>query len=321
MRQKWEDHMQAFARKDAIKRDQLKRGVITSEDYNKWRIGQIMTGKRWEAMVQNISADLANTEMIAKSVANGYMPEVYALNMNYATYAIENQLHIDTSFVLYNREAIERIIREEPDLLPAPGRLMLNKFATGEAIRWQKGQIQSVVMQSILQGESIPNMATRIATSLCTGGRKAAIRYARTAVTGAENAGRLDSFRRMESMGIKMKKTWVAVLDSRTRDAHRELDGQTVPVSKPFHNSIGKIMSPGDPTAHGANIWNCRCMMISQIEGFERDMSDLGLRNTSKLGDMSYDEWKKAHGKSQNILMPDKVAALMRGRYGRDYRK
>ena len=216
---------------------------------------------------------------------------------------------------------MERIIRDEPELLPTPGSQMRQRIASGTALKWHRGQIQSVLLQSIIQGESVPNMGTRIARDLCVSDRKAAIRYARTAVTEAENAGRLDSFQRMSDMGIKVKKTWLAVLDGRTRDAHRELDGVTVDLDKPFVNSIGKIMNPGDPAAHGANVWNCRCTMVSALEGFETDWSDLSLRNTSKLGDMSYDEWKKSHGQSQDILMPDKVADIMRKRYVREYQR
>lgn len=321
LKAKLDDYFRRFEVKDRIKRDQLKRGVITAAEYRQWRIGQIAVGKQWQAMLDNVSADLANTTKIAKSIANGYRAEVYAINMNYATYDIEHRLQVDTSFVLYNREAVEQIIRDEPELLPPPGPQMRRKLASGAAVRWEKGQIQSVVTQAIIQGESVPNMATRVAHSLCVSDRKAAVRYARTAITGAENAGRLDSFYRMEGMGIKIKKTWLAVLDSRTRDAHRELDGVTIPLDQPFENSIGKIMKPGDPSADGANLWNCRCTMVSSLEGFETDWTDMRLRNTKKLGDMSYDEWKKAHGKSQDILTPDKVAAVMRGRYAREYRR
>lgn len=321
LREKMNNYFISFAEKDKRKKDQLLQGVITEAEYKNWRIGQIIIGRRWQDMVNTVTADLMNAQKIAKSIANGYMPEVYAINMNWATYDIENRLSIDTNFTLYNREAIERIVREEPELLPPPGSQMQQKIASGKAVRWQKGQIQSVTTQAIIQGESIPNMATRIAKDLCTSNRKSAIRYARTATTGAENAGRMDSFHRMEGLGIKLKRTWVAALDSRTRDAHRELDGVTVGLDEPFVNSLGKIMFPGDETAAPGNFWNCRCGLISQIAGFETDLRDMSLRNTSKMSGMSYEEWKSAHGKSQDILNPDKVAKIMRGRYASEYRK
>ena len=39
---------------------------------------------------------------------------------------------------------------------------------------------------------------------------------------------------------------------------------------KPFENSLGKIMFPGDPSAHGANVWNCRCSMAAVVKGFKK---------------------------------------------------
>lgn len=320
LKEKFDDYLRRFEIKDKIKRRQLKEGIITARDYKQWKIGQIAIGERWDAMRQAVAEDLANREKIAKSIAEGYMPEVYAINMNYSTYAIENGLNINTSFTLYSREAVEKVMRDNPQLLPPPGKQMRKKIELGQVVKWKKRQVQSVVLQSIIQGESIPNMATRISKTLCTNDRKAAIRYARTATTWAENAGRLDSYTRAQSMGVKLKKMWIAILDNRTRDAHRELDGQTIPVDKPFENSIGKIMCPGDPSANGANLWNCRCTMITQLEGFERDATDLSIRDTSKLN-MSYEEWKKGHGKSQDITMPDKIAKIMKMRYSKEYRK
>lgn len=321
LREKMEDYFRRFAIKDKIKRDQLARGVITEAEYKQWKIGQLAIGKRWQEMVDTVAADLANAEGIAKSIANGYMPEIYCINFNFETFSIEKQARIDTSFTLYNHEAVERILKKEPMLLPPPGRQMQQKIASGAVEKWRKGQIQSVTTQAIIQGESIPNMATRISDDLCVHDRKAAIRYARTACTGAENAGRDDSFHRMQGLGIKLKRTWVAVLDSRTRYAHRELDGVTVGLDEPFENSIGQILYPGDPSADPENLWNCRCGLISQVEGFETDVLDLRIRNTDKLDGMSYDEWKKEHGKSQSILHQDEMARIMRARYARDYRR
>lgn len=321
LREKLRDYFRRFAVKDRIKRDQLARGVITDAEYKQWKIGQMAVGRLWQDMADTVAADLSNAESVAKSIANGYMPEIYCINMNYETYNIERQAQIDTSFTLYSHEAVERILRDEPMLLPPPGAQMRQRIASGEAERWRKGQIQSVTTQAIIQGESVPNMATRISNDLCVHDRKAAIRYARTACTGAENAGRDDSFHRMQGLGVKLKRTWVATLDSRTRHAHRELDGVTVGLDEQFENSIGKIMRPGDPSADPANLWNCRCGLISQVEGFETDVTDMSLRKTDKLDGMSYDEWKKGHGKSQSILHQDEMARIMRARYVRDYRR
>ena len=73
-----------------------------------------------------------------------------------------------------------------------------------------------------------------------------------------------------EADGIVLEKEWIATSDSRTRDWHEELDGVTIPIDEPFENAIGKIMFPGDPSADGANVYNCRCTLVSKVKGFKK---------------------------------------------------
>lgn len=54
---------------------------------------------------------------------------------------------------------------------------------------------------------------------------RSSIRIARTAITGAENRARVDSYVSANDMGIECEKQWMAALDGRTRDSHRKLDG------------------------------------------------------------------------------------------------
>lgn len=289
---KLDEYLAKFKADDAKKLAELNAGTITKDQYMKWRRDQIMAGNRWNDMRNTLAKDFANTDKIAKSVVSGYMPEVYALNCNYATFMIEKDIGMSTSFTLYNREAAERILRENPKILPDMGARMKKKIAEGKAVKWQEGRIQSATLQSILQGDSIPNMAKRICRDVGASDMKASIRYARTAATSAENAGRLDAYRHAEEKGIKLQKMWIATLDNRTRHWHRELDGQVRDIDEPFENEYGEIMAPGDPNADGANVWNCRCAMRVQIAGFETDPEDLGLRNVDHMEDITYEEWK-----------------------------
>ena len=119
-------------------------------------------------------------------------------------------------------------------------------------------------MQSILQGESIPNMAKRIAQTMGEINHKATIRYARTAVTGAENAGRKDAFERAERMGIDMEQEWRATLDMRTRHSHRQLDGERRPVGEAFSNGCEW---PGDENGDPDTTCGCNCSTEVIITG------------------------------------------------------
>lgn len=321
IQQKLNDYLAKFQKKDELKRRALAAGEITQAEYDKWRLGQIMIGQRWDEMRTTLAEDLANVDQIARSIAFGHLPEVYAINHNYGTFQVETGALVDTSYTLYDRHTVERLcLDDEGRFIPSPGRRISEEINLGKALPWNKKNVQSVMMQGIMQGESIPNLATRLAKSVGEQNRGVAIRNARTLVTGVQNAGRMDSYERAKDMGIKVKKQWLATLDMRTRHWHVELDGVSVDVDEPFENEYGTIMFPGDPEADPSNIYNCRCTMIAAIEGFERDLSDLGLRHDDHLEGMTYDEWKEEHETySEPITRQDQIAATMRRIYGAEY--
>jgi hypothetical protein len=133
-------------------------------------------------------------------------------------------------------------------------------------------KINSQVLQGIIQGESIPKIAKRI-RNVQEMNKDAAIRSARTIVTGAENKGRMDSYKRAQDDGIILQKEWLSSNQpGRTRDWHLpgDFESTVVDIDKPFVNSMGEIMFPGDPSADGANVYNCRCSMASVVKGFKK---------------------------------------------------
>ena len=292
VQKKLDDYWRRYRVKDEAKRRAMELGEITKKEYADWRTGQIMMGKRWEEMRNSIAEDLHNANKVARSVVNGYKSDVYALNHNYATFQMERGSKINTSYTLYDRHTVERMIKDQPKVLPDPGANMRRRIAEGRDVAWQQGQIQSVVTQSILQGESIPQMSRRIAHTMGENNRQATTRYARTAMTGAQNAGRVDAYSRAEDMGIEMEQEWVATLDDRTRSAHVILDGQSVPVGEPFIVNGQRIRYPGDPDAPGELIWNCRCTLVPKIKGVDQSNAP----RDNRLGSMTYEEWKEMHG-------------------------
>ena len=149
---------------------------------------------------------------------------------------------------------------------------------------------------SMLQGKSIPGIAKDLQTRMPDMNKASAIRTARTAVTGAQNAGRMDSYVAAEKMGIKLKREWVAVIDKRTRHAHAMLDGQKAEMGKPFKVDGEEIMFPGDTSAPGYLVYNCRCTLIAAVDGVDTSNAQRRVRNpeTGKnelVSDMTYQEW------------------------------
>lgn len=254
MQNKLNDYLRRFATKDKIWQQWVADGTKTQAEYDEWRVGQICMGQRWQEMRDTLAEDMHNTNKIAKSIMNGYNAEAYALNHNYGTYECEKGAMVDTSYTLYDRDTVENMMREDPEMLPPPGKKVSERIREGKDIRWNKQVVQSVALQSVLQGESISDIASRLALAVADSNRKAAIRNARTLMTGAENAGRVDSYKRAQKMGIDLVQQWMATLDGRTRHSHRQMDGVTVDVGKKFPNGC---RFPGDPEAPAREVYNC----------------------------------------------------------------
>jgi len=315
--EKLNDYLAKFAVKDEIWRKRVENGEIPEKEYIDWRRGQMLVGKRWEGMCETLAQDYANAAKIAQSITKGYAPEVYAINHNYATFDIEKKTGLDTSYTLYSRETVERMYRENPKIYHDYGKAVAKDIKEGKQVAWDKKRVRSVLTQAVLQGESIPKITKRL--EIVTGGdHNAAIRNARTMMTGVQNAGRIDAMNRAQDKGIPVRKQWLATIDGRTRHWHRELDGAVEDLDKPFENSIGKIMFPADPDADGANVYNCRCTLLSAIKGFELDVTDPSIRPMPKLKDMTYEEWKNAkksslviNGKKQGKAMS--IADALKG--------
>lgn len=201
---------------------------------------------------------------------------------------------INKAFTLYDEPTVKRLITENPQMLPPPGKKTTKAIAEGKAKLWDEKQIQSVATQSILQGESIPEIAERLAETVGDKDAAAAVRNARTMITGAENAGRQAAAERATEKGINITKVWVATLDMRTRHAHRILDGQRQPIDKPFVVDGNEIMYPGDMSAKPYLLYNCRCAYITQFKGLEKDIRNFNIRDDKRVNGMTYDEWKES---------------------------
>lgn len=270
----------------------------TEADYNQWRLNQIGRGERYQAMRDKVAQRATDANAVAVSYTNDATPGIYSLNRNYAAYTIE-RVTGNIGFDLWDEQMVKRLMVEQPDLMPYyPKDRALKR---GIDLAYGKKQITASVTSSILQGKSIKHMADDLQKRITTMSRDSAIRTARTAVTGAQNAGRMDSYAAAEKMGIKLKKEWLATLDARTRHSHAMLDGEQVAQDKKFSNGC---RFPGDPQGPPWEIYNCRCTLIAAVDGV--DTSD-GLRRTRDglISDMTYAQWEASkQGYSGKQLSP-----------------
>ena len=293
-----DDYFAKFAKRDEKQKARLEAGEITEQEYKQWRLAQMGRGERFKALQSRVAERYTEANETAVRYVNDATPGIYSLNRNYSAYTIE-KVAGNVGFDLWDEQTVKRLIVDNPEVMPYyPPEKALKR---GIDLAYGKRQISASVTSSILQGKSIPGIAKDLQTRIPDMNKSSAIRTARTAVTGAQNAGRMDSYVAAEKMGIKVRKEWLATLDGRTRHSHAMLDGKVVDKDKKFENGC---MFPGDPNGAPEETYNCRCTLIAAVDGVDTSNAKRRVRNpeTGKnelVSDMTYQEWAGWKEKAQ----------------------
>lgn len=116
---------------------------------------------------------------------------------------------------------------------------------------WTRARAQ--LIEGFSAGESIEELSSRLMTISDWSERRAAT-VARTEIISASNAGALAE---MQAFQPDASKVWLATMDSRTREAHRDADGETVLLDGTFTVDGEELSFPGDPGGSPGNIINC----------------------------------------------------------------
>lgn len=286
------DYFANFEKRDKEMLALLNEGKITEEKYKQWRLAQMGRGERYKALQKKIADRMLNANQTAVAYMNDATPGIYSLNYNYSAYTIE-QANEGIDFTLFDEQTVRRLVADDPELWPRP------RIDIPADLLWNKNNVRNAITSGILLGESIGKIASRL-ERVTDMNRNAAIRNARTAVTGAQNAGRQASYERAAEMGIKVRKKWVATIDKRTRHSHAALDGKIVAYNEKFRSILGsEMMYPGDREGKPADVYNCRCT-VSTVEkdGIEAEPRMRRVRDpvTGKnvvVQNVTYSEWVK----------------------------
>lgn len=294
-RQKYLDYTKKFEADDAIQRKKLAAGEITDEQYKNWRERKMFTGKRYQEMANTLAQDLAMVDQKAMSIVNGFLPEAYAVNYNFMAYELGKAgVPLGASFTLYDRHTVEKLMRERKLLLPKP-RVEIPKDE-----RWNATHIKNAITQGILQGESIPHIADRL-QKVVGMDRAAAIRNGRTAMTGAQNGGRVDRMKDANKRGLNVMQEWCATHDARARDSHLALDGHRIRPGMTFPNGC---RYPGDPQGEPSEVYNCRCTLLPYLPDYDFEANGI-----DEPGDeVAFEKWQKEQISDELKRINDAIA-------------
>lgn len=142
------------------------------------------------------------------------------------------------------------------------------------------------ISQGVNLGDSIPELAARVDNVLSTTAserwKNRAVVVARTEAIGAMNAGRLEAFKIVaaDEPESEFELMWLATEDSRTRETHREADGQRVPVGSRFTVGGFELAFPGDPSGPPQEVIQCRCVSLLVETGEDVDLSNRQMRRS-----------------------------------------
>lgn len=265
-------YMQAYEEENRVMRARLIEGEITEKEYEEWARRNLLRTQQYSTTIDSLTEMLVNADTAAIALVNGELPYVIAESYNYTQFVghiIADHDDIpNVSFEIYNAQSVQAIIRDNPQILP-----VVDPELDTE---WNRTRLNREITQGIIQGSTIPDMATRL-QRVTQMDRNSAIRAARTAMTGAENMGRNESHRRITSQGINMVKRWSSTYDARTRDTHRLLDNTTANEKGLFGEGILDKLDeplmefPGDPKGAAAEIYNCRCRLNVVPPNYSRE--------------------------------------------------
>lgn len=98
------------------------------------------------------------------------------------------------------------------------------------------------------------------------GGELSQYRAEMIARTETHTAAQAAGFEAAGSLGLTLRKEWVAAEDDRTRPSHNDANGQTVGHSDDYNVGGHACQYPGDPSLPPEESINCRCASVSIVD-------------------------------------------------------
>lgn len=294
-KEKYIAYIEKYKKELAVKQAELASGKITDEQYQNWIQRKIFSGRKYQEMARTLAEDLTMTNQKAMSIVNGFLPEAYAMNYNFMAYQMDVAgVPMGASYTLYDRHVVEKLVRERKAILPKP-RVDIPKDQ-----KWNVTHIKNAITQGVLQGESIQHISKRL-EKVVGMDKASAYRNARTAMTGAQNGGRVDRMKDAQKRGINVWKEWCTTHDGRARDSHLDIDGERVPPDATFSNGC---VYPGDPVGDPAEVYNCRCTLLPWLPDYDFDRREV----ERGIDSISFDEWQESEVSDELKRINDAIA-------------
>lgn len=176
----------------------------------------------------------------------------------------------------------------------------------GEDVGLLKKRIANNVSRGIATASEYKVIARNIAADSNVGFNRA-MRVARTEGHGVQVQAAVDVQHKAKEKGADIVKQWDAALDGRTRDSHRQVDGEIRELDEKFSNGM---MYPSDPAGGAAEVVNCRCALLQrakwaldddELETLKERAAYYGLDKTKNFDDFKQKYLKAAEAEKMAV--------------------
>lgn len=130
----------------------------------------------------------------------------------------------------------------------------------GKDVATLKKNVASEISRGISQGAMYGEIAKNVSRYAGVS-QNSAMRIARTEGHRIQCTASMNACEKAKSKGADIVKQWDATLDGKTRDSHRQVDGEIKELEEKFSNGM---MFPSDPNGGASEVVNCRCALLQR---------------------------------------------------------
>lgn len=209
------------------------------------RYAEVIKYGRLEKLEDYITEQIRNANDNAVSLINKQQADIYKINYNEVAELLPKSEPIGTN----------ESKQESKDIISPFNDIAIDKLKDTQSI---KSDVSGVLIAAILGGLGINGIAKSLKETT-EKNLNSSVTIAKVKATQTESNARIAVGLEAKKSGKKVFKKWVAILDDRTRDAHREANGQIVDIDDTFTVGGESLSQPCDPAGSPGNIINCRC--------------------------------------------------------------
>lgn len=322
-----ENRLRSALSEGSGKAEQLRKlldsGKITQAEYKR-RMTNLILSLSMRSKAKEMAGIMTDANRDTYAELNAEVPGVLRDGLNREAWAAEMDIRQDVGLCPLSEDETAQLMEE--------GYIFPKKEVNREKdIKWNQKSIMVGILAGLAIGIAFDRLCEFVANRVRKRNQDTMIDRIWETLSGAWESGRDSMLSEEEKKGLRPQKQWIATLDFKTRDAHRQLDGQRVDPDKPYVVNGDEIWYPRDPTAPAYLRCNCRC-----AERIIRKKYDVPSNRKENLRTplpgggwekkiipyMKYDEWYEMKRREMgDIAIQQQIKDMKREQQQKYYRK